>query len=265
MEGELVFCMAHRVYLPCVARLVKTPTHKFNFVQIIKIMQTEKPSANDPAQPLTEQAFTRLRRDVMMGHFEPGQKLKLDELQDIYGFSSSPLREAMSRLSQEGLIRSDERRGFRVSEINRQDLADITQMRLHLDVLALERAMTLGDDAWEAQIVATHYRLEKLEKNLSDGPVHLDDTWVRAHKDFHMAMIAACQSERLLSWCASLFDQAERYRQFSARHRKTSRRKHVEHKKLVDAVLSRDTATACAMLADHIASTQKNVLAVLDF
>ncbi|MGI9150368.1 MAG: GntR family transcriptional regulator [Limnohabitans sp.] len=228
-------------------------------------MQTEKSSATDLNQPLTEQAFSRLRRDVMMGRFEPGQKLKLDELQDTYGFSSSPLREAMSRLSQEGLIRSDERRGFRVSEINRQDLADITQMRLHLDVLALERAIQLGDDAWEAQIVSAHYRLDKLEKNLSDGPVHLDDAWVRAHKEFHMSLIAACESERLLSWCASLFDQAERYRQFSSKHRKTSRRKHVEHKRIVDAVLGRDAATACALLADHIASTQKNVLAALDF
>ena len=239
--------------------------HKLIFVQIIEIMQTEKTSATDLNQPLVEQAFARLRRDVMMGQFEPGQKLKLEELQDMYGFSSSPLREAMSRLSQEGLIRSDERRGFRVTEINRQDLADITEMRLHLDVLALERAIQLGDDAWEAHIVSCHYRLDKLEKNLSDGPVHLDDTWVRAHKDFHMSLIAACQSDRLMSWCASLFDQAERYRQFSSRHRKTSRRKHVEHKKLVDAVLSRDVATACALLADHIASTQKNVLAVLDF
>jgi len=89
-------------------------------------MQTEKTSSAETHQPLTDQAFNCLRRDVMMGHFEPGRKLKLDELQELYGFSSSPLREAMSKLSQEGLIRSDERRGFRVTEISQQDLQDIT-------------------------------------------------------------------------------------------------------------------------------------------
>jgi DNA-binding GntR family transcriptional regulator len=226
-------------------------------------MQTEKTSSAETHQPLTDQAFNCLRRDVMMGHFEPGQKLKLDELQELYGFSSSPLREAMSKLSQEGLIRSDERRGFRVTEISKQDLHDITQMRLMLDVQALEQSIAHGDDAWEAAIVSTHYRLDKLERSFGDGPVVLDEVWVNAHREFHMAMIAACPSERLKTWCASLFDQAERYRQFSAKHRKISRRKYSEHKKIVDAVLSRDAATACALLTDHISSTQKNVLAAL--
>ncbi len=227
-------------------------------------MQTEKTPSLENHQPLADQAFNCLRRDVMMGRFEPGRKLKLDELQELYGFSSSPLREAMSKLSQEGLIRSDERRGFRVTEISKQDLQDITQMRLMLDVQALEQSIAHGDDAWEAAIVSTHYRLDKLERSFGDGPVVLDDVWVSAHRDFHMSLLAACESERLKSWCASLFDQAERYRQFSARHRKTNRRKYSEHKKIVDAVLSRDIATACALLSDHISSTQKNVLAALE-
>ena len=228
-------------------------------------MQSIKESLTDTQLPLTDQAFKSLRRDVMMGNLAPGRKLKLEELQDMYGFSSSPLREAMSKLSQEGLIRADERRGFRVSEISREDLADITQMRLLLDVQALSQSIASGNDAWEANIVANHYRLEKIERTFSDGPVLLDNTWVATHKDFHMSLLAACPSERLKSWCFSLFDQAERYRQFSSRYRKTSRRKASEHKKIMDAVLSRDVPTACALLSDHIASTQRNVLAILDF
>lgn len=238
---------------------------KANFVQIIVFMQLEKSaSLADVPQPLTEQAFHILRRDVMMGQFEPGQKLKLDELQSLYGFSSSPLREAMSKLSQEGLIRSDERRGFRVAEISRDDLEDITQMRLLLDVQALQLSILHGDDAWEAAIVSAHYKLDKMERNFTEGPLSLDDSWVNAHKVFHMALINACQSERLQQWCSSLFDQAERYRQFSAKHRKTGRKKSSEHKKIMDAVLSREADAAAQLLKDHIASTRKNVLAVLD-
>jgi DNA-binding GntR family transcriptional regulator len=65
--------------------------------------------------PLVDQAFQRLRRDVLTGTFAANAKLKVEELQEAYGFSSSPLREALSRLSQEGLVRADERRGFRVA------------------------------------------------------------------------------------------------------------------------------------------------------
>lgn len=205
----------------------------------------------------------RLRRDVTMGVFSPGQKLKIDELQTLYGFSSSPLREALSKLSQEGLIRADDRKGFRVADISREDLRDITRMRVMLDIQALESAMRCGDAEWEAGIVAAHYKLEKLERDLSDGPVVLDDLWVATHKAFHLSLLAACDSPRLLQWCASLFDQSERYRQFSSRYRKTHRRKSAEHKRLMEAVTRREIALACELLKEHISNTQRNVLTAL--
>jgi DNA-binding GntR family transcriptional regulator len=62
-----------------------------------------------------------------------------------------------------------------------------------------------------------------------------------------------------------LFDQAERYRRYSARFRRSSKRKSKEHRELMDVVLSRDADTACAMLTDHILSTQRNVEAALKF
>lgn len=213
--------------------------------------------------PLVEQAFGRLRKDVLIGAYPAGTKLKVEELQAAYGFSSSPLREALSRLAQEGLVRADERRGFRVAPISSEDLADITRMRLMLDVQALAEAIRHGDDAWEAAIVAAFHRLEKVESRLGDGPVLLDDEWGALHRDFHMALIAACPSERQRQWCASLFDQAERYRRYSARFRKSPKRKVAEHKRLMDAVLKRDAQTACALLQDHILGTQRNVEAVL--
>lgn len=227
-------------------------------------MQSMREATAESAVTLTEQAVMRLRRDVTLGVFEPGKKLKLDELQALYGYSSSPLREALSKLSQEGLIRADERKGFRVADISRADLEDITRMRLMLDVQALQSAMRCGDDEWEAAIVAAHYKLDKLERSLPEGPVVLDEGWSAAHQEFHLALLAACDSPRLLQWCAHLFDQAERYRQFSARHRKTNRRKSSEHKRLMDAVIRRDLATASELLSEHIASTQRNVLLALN-
>lgn len=213
--------------------------------------------------PLVEQAFNRLRKDVLVGSYPAGAKLKIEELQEAYGFSSSPLREALSRLAQEGLVRADERRGFRVAPISAEDLADITRMRLMLDVQALAESIEHGDDRWEAAIVAAYYRLEKIESRLSDGPVILDDDWSALHRDFHLALLAACPSERQRNWSASLFDQAERYRRYSARYRKTLRRKSSEHKKIMDATLKHDTQTACALLREHILSTQRGVEAVL--
>ncbi len=184
-------------------------------------------------------------------------------MKEAYGFSSSPLREALSRLAQEGLIRTDERRGFRVAAISAEDLADVTRMRLMLEVQALAESIKHGDDAWEATIVSTYHRLERVESRLSDGPLMLDDQWSALHREFHAALLAACPSERQRTWIASLFDQAERYRRYSARYRKTSRRKASEHGKIMEAVLRRDAETACVLLQEHILGTQRSVEAVL--
>ncbi|RYF63001.1 MAG: GntR family transcriptional regulator, partial [Comamonadaceae bacterium] len=138
--------------------------------------------------PLGDQAFGRLRQGVLAGEFAAGAKLKIEELQAAYGFSSSPLREALSRLAQEGLVRADERRGFRVAAISAQDLADITHMRTMIDVRALRESILHGDDAWEARVVGAYHRLERIEARLGDGPVILDDGWSQLHRSFHLAL-----------------------------------------------------------------------------
>ncbi len=213
------------------------------------------------AKTVSEQAFHVLRQDVLSGRHPPETKLKLDSLQSLYGFSSSPLREALNRLVQEGLVKADERKGFRVTPISPADLADITKMRLMLDIPALTESIQSGDDAWEAEIVAAFHRLEKIESRLPQGPVVLDTQWSQRHRDFHFSLIAACPSERQLAWSMSLFDQAERYRHFAARNRTVSKKKDEEHRSLMNAVLKRDVPTATMLLAEHIASTQANVMA----
>jgi DNA-binding GntR family transcriptional regulator len=211
------------------------------------------------AVPIAHQAVVQLRRDVIQGTFAPDSKLKIDALQSAYGFSSSPLREALNQLAQEGLVRADARRGFRVAPMSMPDFRDITQTRLLIDPAALAKAIAEGDDEWESAVVASYYRLEKVEQRLGDGPVVLDDHWSELHKQFHMTLLSACPSERLLQFSSRLFDQAERYRRASALHRRRPRNKSREHEAIKNASLSRDTDRACELLREHISRTLQDV------
>lgn len=223
----------------------------------IKIMdKSVKPTA-------FEQALTSLRQGVLTLSFLPGAKLKVEELQQAYGLSSSPLREALNRLSEEGLVRADDRRGFSVASVSEDDLRDITRMRLLVDLPTLEDSMKNGTDAWEAQVVASFHLLEKVELRLPEGPVVLDPEWSQLHNHFHAALMSACHSERLVSSSQSLFDQAERYRHISARYMTVVKRKSEEHKLLMRAVLKRDIDTACYLHQEHVLSTQRNALKAL--
>jgi DNA-binding GntR family transcriptional regulator len=136
-------------------------------------------------------------------------------------------------------------------------------MRLLVDLPALEDSMKNGDDVWEAQVLASFHLLEKVEMRLPQGPVVLDMEWGALHKSFHMTLMNACTSARLISSSKSLFDQAERYRHISARYRTVVKRKNEEHQLLMRAILKRDFATACHLHQEHVLGTQKNALKAL--
>ena len=224
------------------------------FVHKMKFMDKSKnPTAN-------EIALSALRQDVLSLAFMPGAKLKVEHLQQSYGLSSSPIREALNRLTEEGLVRADERKGFRVAAVSAEDLQDITNMRVLIDLPTLEQAMKFGGDQWEAEVIASFHLLEKIESRLPEGPVVLDAEWSAQHRCFHRAMMSACPSERMVLTSSSLFDQAERYRHISARYRTVIKRKSEEHKVLMRAVLKRDIATAQKLHQEHVLSTQKNAL-----
>lgn len=213
--------------------------------------------------PLSEQAFQMLRGKILRCEYEPGEKLKMDRLQRDLGFSSSPLREALSRLAMEGLVSNDDRRGFFAAPVSLDDLREVTQLRLMLDCEALGESIEHGDDQWEANIVAAFHWLSKIEARKGDGPLTLDAEWTMRHKDFHMALLGGCRSNKLNRLSSALFDQSERYRRLSIRYRKEPRHKAAEHGQIMEVVLARRKEQAVALLHDHISRTADNVAAVL--
>lgn len=227
-------------------------------------MRNDAPSA--PAQqeaPLVEQAYEALRRSLIHCEFEPGQRLRVEELQRRYGFSSSPLREALNRLVQQGLVRALEHRGFRVAPLTVEGIRDLTRVRLLVEAETLRDSIRHGDDRWEADLVAAFHGLSLVEKRLGTAPLVLDDQWTTRHRDFHLATYGASTSPLLAEMVEGLFDQAERFRRFSARYRTTHRPKNDEHQRLFDAVLARDEVLAVALLEQHIRSTERNVTGAL--
>ncbi|MFW0783587.1 FCD domain-containing protein [Gordonia sp. CPCC 206044] len=213
--------------------------------------------------PLVEVTIARLRQDLLSNVHQAGDKLKVDHLREQYGCSSSPLREALNRLTYEGLVIADERRGFRVAAMSVEDFNDITRLRLILDMQALEESIERGGDEWEAQAIASFYRLQKVEERLPDGPLVLNSEWSMLHKSFHMTLLSATTSPRLLQSCSNLFDQAERYRRFSAAHRTQSRSKSGEHEAILNATIGRDKDEAVALLTHHITRTQRDIAAII--
>lgn len=109
--------------------------------------------------PEGEGGVAALKRDIVSGVLAPGEPLRLMALSKRYGVGYTPLREALSRFGEAGLVVLSPNRGYRVAPVSFAELEDLEQSRALIEVALLEDAIAHGDLAWEAAIVAAHHRL----------------------------------------------------------------------------------------------------------
>jgi GntR family carbon starvation induced transcriptional regulator len=209
---------------------------------------------------LTENAYRRLRRDIIAGLRPAGERLRIERLRGIYGIGPSPLREALQRLAGDGLVIIEGQRGFEVAPLTAEELMDITEARKLIETRAIALSIEKGDDTWEAGVVAAAYRLDKADRHLKAGDMADIGEWEARNRDFHDSIVQACGSKWLIKLRNMLYDQHERYRRASVADKSGERDLSAEHAAIRDAVLRRDPALACRLTVEHIDMTTQDFL-----
>lgn len=202
----------------------------------------------------------QLREEILGGELTPGSRLKAAELAGRFDVSMSVVREALTRLTEQGLVVSAPHAGFRVKPVSAEDLQDLTRLRTDIDLIGLRRSLEQGGVDWEVNLVAAHHKLARTEPFVGGDPSHLNEDWVSAHAEFHQALIEGCGSPRLLELASSLRDAAEIYRRWSFRSEGTARDVAGEHQALLDASLSRDVARAEEIVSRHLQRTADSLM-----
>jgi len=210
-------------------------------------------------ETVAETSYRRIRADIIFGRLAPSQKLKLDSLKETYETSVSTLREILNRLSSEGLVVAEGQRGFEVTPISATDLREIAALRLLLETHALEQSFERGEMEWEARLVATHYKLSRMEQLMETGDTSRAEDWKRYDWEFHQALISACGSKLLMETHSAVFDKYLRYQMVALSYRGEIAAR--EHQQLLDAALKRDQKTAIKILTVHIEAGVEHALA----
>lgn len=210
-------------------------------------------------ETIGENAYRRIRADIIFGRIAPGQKLKLERLKATYKASISTLREILSRLASEGLVLAEGQRGFEAAPVSVENLREIAALRLLLEGYALELSFAAGDVEWEGRIVAAHHKLATLEQKMRGGDLRETELWKRYDWEFHQALISACGSQVLMATHAAIFDKYLRYQMIALSFRGDIAAE--EHKVLLDSALRRDAATARATLERHVGGGVEHALA----
>lgn len=208
---------------------------------------------------LTEGKTTRasdltalLRASILRGDLKPGQKVNLAQLRVEYGVSLSPLREAISRLAVDGLVKIQDQRGSTIAPLSLSEIEEIGQLRREVDVLALRASMSRRKAVWFEKVRAAAVELHGISR---DETAHdFEEKWSIAHTEFHEALICGCEMPMLIAFCMNLHDLQERYRRQLPLPSSSYLGEWRVHAEIASSVLAGDEATAVRALRSHFDS-----------
>ncbi len=221
---------------------------------------TESTNANGGISTQASTVYDRLQTDILTGKLQPGFKLRLKDLIEMYETGNSPLREALNRLSANGMVVREENRGFRVPPASSDELMELTRTRCWLEEIALRESIAKGDSVWEERIVLAFHWLARSARNKKKSSMTSTPEWENHHREFHLALISACDSSILIRFCAELHQRSFRYRNLAEVVEYRDRHEIEEHEELQKAVLNRDADKAVELLKRHYTVTSEILL-----
>jgi DNA-binding GntR family transcriptional regulator len=200
---------------------------------------------------LAEKAYETLHAAIISGILRPGARLPIEELAEHLQMSPMPIREAVRRLDAVGLVDNVPHRGARVTALSITDLAEVYEVRLSLETLAMRRAAARFT---QDQARLARQTLENLESKADDASVATS----AAHAEFHFAFYEAAESAWLLRLIRPAWQVSERYALEWPQVRRLKSRAE-EHREILAACEAHNPDRAAGALHHHLATTANSL------
>lgn len=208
---------------------------------------------------LSARVYHQIKRLILCNQIMPGQKLHHQELSERLGVSRTPVREALTRLVQEGYVSLLPNRGFTCKEIGIQEAEELYELREALEAFAVERAIEN----------LTGSALAQLRSNVSSYGRDVQNRFTRERlvydQDVHLAIVRIAGNETLTNTLSHVFERIVLKRRTDGLYDQARGvAAHQEHLKLLEAMERRDVTAAVALVRQHIQAGKKNVMADME-
>ncbi len=208
-------------------------------------------------QSLAEQVYETIKNDIITCALQPGQQIAQPQLAERYEVGVTPVREALQRLAQEGLVQAVPRFGYIVTPITVSDVAEIYELRSILESAAARLAAQRASPA----------QLDKISALASYTYVYKDplsySNFLAHNSEFHLAVAAASGNRRLVEEISQLLDALTRVFHLGLDIRDSAEEMRDEHRALSEALCRRDALEAERIVQEQIAHSQQRVLEAL--
>lgn len=199
--------------------------------------------------------FDALRKAIVGGKLEVGQPLRQDDIAKMFNASRIPVREAISRLEEHGLVTTQRYRGAVVSGLSAEEAAEIFDLRSIIEPAIIRRSVPLmtDDDLENARSACEAF-------SSSADPM----TWGDLNRDFHAMLYASSGLKFHLDVIDNAMDRVDRYLRAQLVLSDGMERAGREHLGILEACESGDAELAASRTADHINGAKDSLLMHLD-
>ena len=199
--------------------------------------------------------FEKIEDAILSGEFARGDVISELKLCGLLEVSRTPVREALTRLKQEGLIK-ESGKGAIVVGIDENDLFDIYEVRMRTEGLAAARCAR----------VITDEQLKKLGETLELQEFYTakkqPDSIKKLDSQFHEQIYSYCGSKTLETLLSELHRKVKRYRKTSVSNPDRAVLAVKEHREIYEAISSRNAALAEELTAKHIQNARESILKI---
>ena len=185
---------------------------------------------------------------IIKGEYEPGQKLKEEEIAMRLGISRPPIREAFKALETEGLVVRKPRRGVFVTEMTAKDVWEAYTLKAALYEMAIELAMNAIS---ENQINELDAVVQQMEACIKMAPVDLLQ-YQEYHQNFHHKIMIFSGHSRLKKISVSIHNQVGRFSYKSLQNKSHLQSSVRYHRQIINAMKARDKTLACRLMKEHV-------------
>ena len=198
---------------------------------------------------LRGQVISVLKANIVSGEFRVGRVYSTIAVAKAMGVSVTPVREAVLDLAHSGLVEIIRNRGFRPLSISDDDLDEIRDLRLLLEAPAMKMVVEHASDAELAALKPIVGRMQiASDRDLTE--------FLQKDHEFHIHLLKLARNDRLVRMVETLRDQTRLFGIAALLREGALKETMQEHYALVDALLSRDSQRAVALMEKHVGHTR---------
>jgi DNA-binding GntR family transcriptional regulator len=217
------------------------------------------PRRERESAPLPDTAYATIRQRILDNAWPPGTQVLEQALALELGMSRTPVREALIRLANEGLVEIVPRHGMRVLPVSPADMQEIYQILTSLEAMAAE--LVARRRPADGELAPLGKASRDMERALKKEDL---DAWAEADERYHRQLVELCGNRRLAGIVYNYWDRAHRSRMFTLRLRPKPVDSTAEHLAVLEAIRRGDAVAARELHRKHRERGSRELLEILN-